>query len=132
MKEIVYLIFFISINVYANMNYELRFYERIIPLIFKAPVHIYADKEIKYILKKSDKFVIENKCIDAQLIMGMVKDIECKNKPLFATDYDTYKLSPNAFGAFYWRKGRPQLKFKKQKIKEYHLNIDSTLQKYVK
>jgi len=132
MKKVIYFILFINIYVHANMNYELRFYERIIPLIFKTPVHIYADKNIRYILKKSDKFIIENSCTNAQLIMGMIKNIKCKDKPLFATDYDTYKLSPNAFGAFYWRKGRPQLKFKKQKIKDFNLNLDSSLKKYVK
>ena len=132
MKKILYFVLFISIYVYGVTNYELRFYERVIPLIFKIPVHIYADKETKNMLKKSDKFIIENSCTNAQLIMGMIKNIKCKDKPLFATDYDTYKLSPNAFGAFYWRKSRPQLKFKKQKIKEFNLNLDLSLQKYVK
>jgi len=132
MKKILYFILFISINVNADIDYELKFYERVIPLIFKTPVHIYADNDIKSILKKSNKFIIENKCIDAKLIMGMTKDTKCKEKPLFATDYETYKLSPNAFGAFYWRKGRPQLKFKRDKLKEFNIKLDKDLKKYIK
>ncbi|NPA59146.1 MAG: hypothetical protein GXO30_01565 [Epsilonproteobacteria bacterium] len=132
MKKILFFLLFITIYAHASIDYELRFYERIIPLIFKIPIHIYADKEIKFILRRSKKFIIENKCKDALLIIGLVKNIKCQDKPLFATDYETYKISPNAFGAFYWRKGRPQLKFKKEKLEEFNLEIDSSLQKYIK
>ncbi len=132
MKKILFFLLLINIYAYANIDYELRLYEKILPIIFKTPIHIYANKEINTLLKKSKIFIIEKNCENAIVIIGFIKNLECQNKPLFATDYETYKISSNAFGAFYWRKGRPQLKFKKEKLEEFNLKIDSSLQKYVK
>jgi hypothetical protein len=131
MKKIISILLFIGLYVNADVNYELKFYERVIPLIFKTPVHIYADSDIKFILKNSSKFIIEKNCKDAVVLIGNIKNTNC-TKPLFATDYEVYKLSPNSFGAFYWRKGRPQLKFKRDKLKEFNIKLDKTLEKYIK
>jgi len=55
---------------------------------------------------------------------------ECQDKPLFSTSYRIYKNLEKSFGAFYWRKGRPQLRFKKEGLERYHLILPEILQRY--
>jgi len=133
-KVILILILFYNI-VFAN-NYERKLYEQVIPSIFVAiPVTIYADDDTKNILKNSDLFNIVNKCDSTvDLIVGKnFKNLpqSCQDKPIFATSYRWYKKK-NSFGAFYWRKGRPQLKLKKAVIEKFTLTIPENLRKYLK
>lgn len=121
---------------FAN-NYELKLYEKVLPSIFKEiPIKVFADKDTHVLLEHSNKFHIVSKCDKAViLLIGKRFDnipIQCKDKPIFATSYRSYKNSVNSFGAFYWRKGRPQLKFKNEVLEKYNLNLPFSLQKYVK
>ena len=119
----------------ASDNYELQLFERVIPAIFKnKKIKVYVTPDVKNILKKSKKFIVVDSCDkDTILLMGKKftnLPIECKNKPLFATNYRYYKRTPEAFGAFYWRKGRPQLRFKRDGFKAFHLDLPQGLQNY--
>jgi hypothetical protein len=58
--------------------------------------------------------------------------LECQDKPIFATNYRVYKKNQNAFGAFYWRKGRPQLKLNKERMQTLNLSLPNDLQKYIR
>jgi len=132
-KKIIFLIVLIFNNLLANKNYELELYEKILPLIFdKSSIKVYADSEAKQILKNSKIFIIIDSCQNADLLIGKNKKSflnKCLNKPLFATSYKGFKLK-NSFGAFYWRKGRPQLRFKLDTINKYKLNLPSNLKRY--
>jgi len=50
---------------------------------------------------------------------------------LFATDYRYLKKSENIVGAFYWRKGRTQLLFMRQRLKHQHISLPSIYAKYI-
>lgn len=128
------LIISLSLGLGAYENYELKLYEKILPLITrKSTIKIYADNSTKELLKGSKTFIFVDNCKNAELIIGKVIDVEestCKAKPLFATSYRAFKNSKNAIGAFYWRKGRPQLQLNKNSINEFKLYIPQKLKRY--
>jgi len=131
MKNII-LIFILVNSVFAsNEDYELKLYEKVIGSIFNQPIiNIYSDEDLKKILKKSNKFVIVNNCNKAVLMIGKKFKHRCSNLPWFATNYKLYKSQQNIIGAFYWRKGRPQLKLKSVELDKFHLKLPKDLLKY--
>jgi len=130
------IIFILIINLNANNNYELKLYEQLLPKIFSTNIiTVFADKKTKELLSKSDKFILVDNCDDAIVIIGknLNKDITlCQYKPHFNTSYKSFNNSKNSFGAFYWRKGRPQIRFKLDAIKKYNLDLPSNLKKYAR
>jgi len=124
------------ILLYGADNYELKLYEKVLPLFFKSePIAVYADDEVAKILKKSAKFHLVTSCEeDTVVIVGSAFEHLsplCKKKPIFATSYRAYMHYKNSFGAFYWRKGRPQLKFKKEVLDGFGMHIPKDLVRYV-
>jgi len=129
------ILFFIFTKLLFANNYELKLYEQILPSIFKDEILIYTDSKSKELLEQSKILQIVDSCNEANLLIG--KSFEeldelCKQTPYFATSYKSYKTNKKSFGAFYWRKGRPQLKFKKEVIEELNLTLPDNLKKYVK
>jgi len=122
----------------AEDNYELKLYETVLPLIFtKTPIKIYTDtQETAKIFQQSRFFYIVPHCDHSvELLVGNKfghLSPACADKPLFSTTYKSFKMEPNSFGAFYWRKGRPQIKFKTKTLHRYHLILPKTLQRYAR
>jgi len=136
MKHII-LILLLTIELISDTHYELKLYESLLPTLFqKKSLIVYTqEREQKNIVKNSLVLKLSNSCSDADLIITKyVATIpkECANKPLFATSYRSYRDAKSAFGAFYWRKGRPQIHFKLETMKRYHLYLSHSLQKYAK
>jgi len=121
----------------ANDMYEIRLLESVLGSLFEVKkIKVYADADAKTLLQRSEKFEIIDKCNkNVLLLVGSnfqnLPEV-CQKKPLFAMSYKNYKKDENAFGAFYWRKGRPQLKFKKERIKKFHLTLPDKLKKYLR
>lgn len=70
---------------------------------------------------------------DAQLIVLNNKSNLLKNsidKHIFVLDYDLLEEIPNSFGAFFWKKGRPNIVFIKPRLEEQSLRLSTTLQPY--
>jgi hypothetical protein len=136
MKNIFVILIFLFNIAMANTNYELKLYEQILPIIFKTKtLNVYADDKTKEILIHSKKIKLVKNCIDATLLIGNnFPNIpsSCLNKPIFGTTYRSFKKNSNYFGAFYWRKGRPQIRFKLDVIKKQKLNLSDNLRKYAK
>ncbi len=135
MKKIFLIWIFLHQILLANSSYELKLYEKVLPSIFtKLPIKVFVDKSTKKLLKDSDKFEIVSVCND-DVVLVIGKNFHnlsanCKEKPLFATSYRWYKNYKNSLGAFYWRKGRPQLRFKKDTFKRYNINLPEDLMRY--
>lgn len=125
---------FLVIVSYAND--ELKIYERVLPSIFDVDkINVFASGDLRYTLSKSKHFKVVSDCNDALILMGKgFKGLpkKCLNKPLFATNYITFKKYINSFGAFYWRKARPQLRFKKDVLKKFGLKLPRKLYKYAR
>ena len=135
MKSLLIVILFIVNSLSAHENYELKLYEKILPSIFKKDLLIYADTKTNEVLKNTTSLNVTLKCVDADLLLGKEfknLSVKCKDKPVFATSYRSFTNNPNAIGAFYWRKGRPQIKFKLDTLKMYNIQLPKNLIEYAK
>ncbi len=136
MKKLILIIVIFVNSINANDNYELQLYEKVLPTIFRSSsIKVFTNDNVKNILKDSKKFIIVPKCQQADLLMISNKSdllVNCKNKPIFAMSYRCFNLSNNSFGAFYWRKGRPQIKFRLKIIKKFNLYLPQSLKRYAK
>jgi len=132
--KISFVYFFLAFSIRADSNYELKLYEKVLPLIFNSKhINIYVDSSTKKVFNKSLIFHTQESCTDADLIIikkGILIIDTCKNMPMFALDYRSYKNNQNSVGVFYWRKGRPQLTLNKIAIEKFNLNLPISLKKY--
>ncbi len=116
-------------------EYTQQLYEKLLSTLYEVPIVVYVDKTTKDILHNSKFFLIKNNCDEkVDLLIGSRFEHlpqSCKNKPLFATTYKAYTEYPNAIGAFYWRKGRPQIHFKKAALKQFRLRLPKKLQRFI-
>ncbi len=131
----IFLLLLISLSLFAR-DYTAKLYEKVLSSIFEdLPIVVYADRESVKELQKSDIFEIQTRCSDNVdvLVGSRFKDLptECRNKPLFATTYKAYIQNGNAFGAFYWRKGRPQIHFNKTVLQKFGLELPKRLRRFV-
>jgi len=133
MKKFILLIY-LAVTVFANnKEYELKLYEKVLGSIFEEEIiNIYSDEQLKDILLKSKKFLIVDSCKKATVLIGNDFKTKCDNLPCFATSYKMFKKEENVIGAFYWRKGRPQLKLKTNVLNKFALNLPENLKKYSK
>jgi len=124
-KIIIFL--FSAVLLFASAKIEL--FEKLFSTLFHKPV-IYVltnNEDIKY--STSNVLKVVNSCDKADVIVGDV-DKNC-TKPRFLLDYYQFKKDPNAIGAFYWRKGRPQLRLRKNMIEKYHLYISKDFEDFL-
>ena len=137
MKRILITILLLYSNLlFGDDTYELKLYEKILPAIFKdTQIVIYGDDDANKILAQSNIFVLTSKCETATLLFG--KDFDslekaCTKIPLFTTNYHSFKNMPNSIGAFYWRKGRPQIIFNLDTLLLFNIELPNNLKKYAK
>jgi len=126
MKKVIILIIS-SVMLFASAKIEL--FEKLFTTLFHKPV-VYVltnNDDIKYSTSKVLKIV--NDCNEADIVIGDI-DQNCK-KPRFLLDYYQFKKDKNAIGAFYWRKGRPQLRLRKDMIDKYHLYISKDFEDFL-
>ena len=120
MKKLILLLAIVIVN--AN---EIELFENLFTQLFhKKEINIYTKKYSYFnsrILKKVDS------CKKADLVLG---ELDC-NKPRFVLNYHNFKKDKMAIGAFYWRKGRPQLRLRKDNILKYHLYLSKEFSEYL-
>jgi len=106
-------------------------------LVSKPMIHVYTDdKEYKKVFafskrmvlsnvpEKSDIILITNRSTLFKITRERKWDIEKDKVPiLFVTDYRFLKSSFDIVGAFYWRKGRSQLLFIKNRLNAYNITL---------
>ena len=81
-----------------------------------------------YIYFKDNKFILVKDCNQSDIVFG---NFDCDDKPVFALNYKYYKNNKNVFGVFYYRKGRPQLKLKKEALERFFKKIPKDLKDFV-
>jgi hypothetical protein len=117
------------------------YYEILSALLSKEKISVYIDDtELKHALasdhllqivtdpKESDIIIIG----DEERYKRLLKTSPIVKKvPFFATDYHLVKILPNVIGALYWKKGRSQLIFLKQRLKYYHMDLPKVYDRYI-
>ena len=139
MKKIFILLILLYGHLYAlERESTLKMYHQIFSaLVSKPMIHVYTDdKEYKKVFafskrmvlsnvpEKSDIILITNRSTLFKITRERKWDIEKDKVPiLFVTDYRFLKSSFDIVGAFYWRKGRSQLLFIKNRLNAYNITL---------
>ncbi len=127
MKKIIFLIIFINFS-FAKIEGLSELLLFLFPKITdKKIIKIYTLPKY-YIYFKNPKFKLVIDCNKSDIVFG---NISCLDKPVFALSYRFYKKNNHAFGVFYYRKGRPQLKLKKEILKKYFKKIPNEIKGHV-
>lgn len=116
-------------SVLFSSEVEATLYDKLFTTLFsKKLVKIYTiNPDIKKLRFRHLMFV--KNCSDADVIIGQIEQ-NC-TKPVFVLDFKKYKEYKDAIGAFYWRKGRPQLRLREKAIKKYHLKINDDFKDFI-
>lgn len=127
MKKFIFLILIITLS-FGDIKGLGKLFNYIFPLLSdKKVIKIYT-LPIYYKYFSSNHFIIVKDCNKSDIILGNIK---CDNKPVFSLNYNFYRNYKNVFGVFYYRKGRPQLKFKKDDLIKFFHKIPNELKGYV-
>jgi len=95
--------------------------------------NVYLHKGNSSLEKYPGNLNITTECAKADLvILSTTKDIpkECLEKILFGTRYSHLK-NRDVVGSFFWQKGRPNILFYKQRLKEHKIKLDSSFDRYI-
>ena len=124
-KLIILVIFVFSFSYIEGLEELLDF---VLPkIVHKKVVKVYTFPKYYHYFYKS-QFILVKDCKKSDIIFG---NFECDDKPVFALDYKFYKTHKNVVGVFYYRKGRPQLKLKKEALKRFFKTIPNELKDFV-
>jgi len=136
-------IFILLILLYGHLyalerESTLKMYHQIFSaLVSKPMINVYTnDKEYKKVFAYSKRMILSNVPEKSDIILitdeSTLHSVLRKNrieqstneKPiLFVTNYRFLKRSTDIVGAFYWRKGRSQLLFIKNRLDEYNITL---------
>ena len=139
MRKIFILLILLYGHLYAlEKESTLKMYHQIFSaLVSKPMIHVYTDdKEYRKVFstskrmvlsadpEKSDIILITNQSTLLKIMRERRSTVERDEKPiLFVTDYRILKKSSDIVGAFYWRKGRSQLLFIKNRLDDYNITL---------
>jgi len=139
LKKILILLILVYGQLFAlEKESTLKIYNQIFSsLVSKPVVSVYTnDKEYKDVFSYSDKIKLVDTASVADIVLitnrltlfNVMKERQwmeqLDEKPiLFVTDYRLLKYSLDIVGAFYWRKGRSQLLFIKDRLNQYHISL---------
>lgn len=97
------------------------------------------NREYATVFAHAEHFVLVDKAEDADIVLiTSKKEIEKlkhtilpKNTILFTTSYRLLKTNDDIVGAFYWRKGRSQLLFIKERLEKNNIHLPQSYRKYI-
>ncbi len=144
MKKILILLILLHGHLYAvEKESTLKVYHEVfLSLLDKHIVYVYTeDKEYREIFKTSDKIILTKNLEKADIVLitnhSSLFHIKNKlengvvNKPvMFVTDYRLLKYSPDIVGAFYWKKGRSQLLFIKNRLDTFNIALPDAYENF--
>lgn len=85
------------------------------------------------IVKHSNYLKKVSVCEKSDIILTRTKTIpKCSNKVLvFATNYLAFSELPEAIGAFFYQKGRPNIIFREENLKKHNIVLPKEFDKYI-
>jgi hypothetical protein len=93
------------------------------------------NKELIAEFRKSSNIITTDDCDKANLVVvedaKSIEDKDCKNKPIFVLNYNLLKDLPESFGAFFWKKGRPNIVIIKPRTLSRGITVHKELEAYV-
>ena len=132
--------FFLAIASFASeerIDIKAQILEKIFANInINKTIAIWTDNaELLAEFKKSSYLIVTDDCAVATLIVIETKtsiedDEECRNKPIFVLNYELLKNIPESFGAFFWKKGRPNIVIVEPRVQTQSIRVSSELNAY--
>jgi hypothetical protein len=117
-----------------------KIYTKILTSLFPSQkqITVYVpNKEYNDILKYSTKLKVVNNITKASIAivtntkeLKQVKKLK-KNIIIFTNNEKILFLDNEVIGAFYWKKGRSQLLFVKDRLDKYHIKLSSEYNKFI-
>ena len=92
------------------------------------------DAKVLEAFKNSSHFSVAKSLEEANFVIlnKKPKDVgRYVNKHIFVLDYDMLSDIPESFGAFFWKKGRPNIVFIKPRVEKQSLKLSPELSKYI-
>lgn len=130
MRKIILFLMIFTISLFADSSES-----KIIKLIFdslfqneKISIFVDTDEKSKIVIEAGFELAIS--CSKADIIYSSENSNICPQKAIFTDNYEIFKENQNAIGAFYWSKGRPNIMFDSQRLKNFNLQLPETLKKY--
>jgi len=138
-KVIIVLILMFNYLFALDRDSTIKIYNKIITSIFvtKKPLVYVANKEYHDILKFSKKITIVNRAEKASIAIVTTKeelDNLKKINPnimIFVTKENLLFYDTSVIGAFYWKKGRSQLIFIKNRLERYHIHLPKEYNQFI-
>lgn len=109
----------------------------------KTAISVYTeDHEYRNVFRHSKRILLSNKLEESDIILvteertlnyilNTLKTHSGKKPIIFVTNYHFLKLSDKIVGAFYWRKGRSQLLFIKERLEQQSIVLPHAYQKFM-
>lgn len=139
MKKIVFLVLLLYGQIFAlERESTLKFYHHVLDALFtKEVVSVYVkDAAYKDVFAHSSFIKIVNDMRQADMVL-ITDDLVLQDALslehgalLFATQYKYLDQSQDIVGAFYWKKGRAQLLFIKDRLLNYGIKLTREYAKY--
>ena len=130
MKKVLVSLIFIYTFLYS-VSSESKIVKLLFSSLFNSTkINIYVDDKKKYTIIKEAGFNLVKTCSKADLVYSSSYLIECNNKPIFTDNYKSFRDEKNVIGAFYWKKGRPNILFLKPRLDSFELKLPEKLEKY--
>jgi len=129
-----FLFLFLSNNIAASdIHWEAAILEKMLTsMTEKNEIKVYAhDKSLYQVCKEMRNISKVNNCNKADFILAE-KELQtsCK-KPKIVFNYNEFKNNPYAVGVFFWQKGRPTIRFSSKRLKNFGLQVEGELAKFV-
>jgi len=131
LKKYLFLFFILTFSLFANIQ-EAQILQYIIKNINQNSFQkIWSDDEkIKHSFQELGYDVVKNATnADLLIIKKKLPSSKIKGK-IFVLKYNLLNTIPKSFGAFFWKKGRPNIVFITPRVKKEHLRLSKELQEY--
>jgi len=96
---------------------------------------IWLNKETNYIdTINTNKLNIVNYCKDANIVIINSRKripINCKGLPVITFEYSLLKDNKNAVASFFWKRGRPNIVFVKDRLNNFNIKIPLKYNSYL-
>lgn len=120
----------------ASLDLEVKIIEKILKeLSINKEKIIWSDnKKICQALNIRKLVYTTPKCEDATIVILQDEENlpkECSKSIIFVLNYELLSKVPESFGAFFWKKGRPNIVILKSRLKTLSIQTTSSLEPYL-
>jgi len=132
LKKYLFVLLFLTFSLFADTNLEIKILHHIVENINNNTLHkVWSDDAmIRTSFQKLGYGDVKD-AKDADLLILKhslsLKGIKAK---VFVLNYNLLNEMPQSFGAFFWKKGRPNIVFIAPRVKREHLKLSKELQEY--